>query len=141
MRVFSILFLCFLFFISCIKEEPDNIDITRARELYKTGSDYFDSGNYKKAIEYFNRSIELNDSNSFCYLKRGDAFRKLRNPQNAIRDYDKVLELKPSNAKALYHRGTLKIKLGKKSEGCSDIEKAKGLCYKPAEEFFRTYCK
>ena len=42
----------------------------------------------------------------------------------AIRDCDKAIELNPNYAKAYYNRGIAKIKLGRKEEGCFDLNKA-----------------
>lgn len=136
---FGFILALFLVITGCKKSGPENE--AEASKLYQQGNTFYDAGNYKKAIQFYDKAVDLDDQYANAYLKRGDAKRKLRDAKGAIDDYLKTIELKPMNSKAMYHVGTLYMKMGKKDEGCSYVKKAAELCYMPAEKFYKLYCK
>lgn len=139
MKRYFLLFLI-LVIVSCSPDEEEVIDES-VKQLFQEGNDYYDNGDYKRAIDTYNEALRIKSDEHFIILKRGDCYRKLRQPQRAMQDYDLVIALKPSIARAYYHRGTLKFTIGKKTEGCEDIRKAKALCYFPAEKYYADNCQ
>ncbi len=126
-------------FVGCSASE-ENGNSAKVKEYFQQGNKLYKAGKYTKAIALYNKAIRLDPGNAMVYLKRGDSQRKLRRSKAAIIDYNKVINLRPSNARAFFHRGTLKIKLGQKNKGCEDVQKAKALCYVPAEKFYSLHC-
>ncbi|HID19571.1 MAG TPA: tetratricopeptide repeat protein, partial [Methanophagales archaeon] len=63
------------------------------------------SGEYEKAIECFNKAIELDPNYARAYYNRGNAYYYLKQYERAIEDYNKTLELDPNYAYAYNNRG------------------------------------
>ena len=69
------------------------------------GIAYYDLGNYKQAIEDYNRAIEIKPDYADAYYNRGIAYNGLGNYRQAIEDYNRAIEIKPGYAKAYINRG------------------------------------
>ena len=100
-----------------------SIDLTkkkREEELIKIAHTKFDSGDYKGAIEDYNKIINEFPSNIVLYKHRGDAKNKLRDFQNAIEDYEYLCENKNLIPKAFEYElidafcslGDIKLMMG-----------------------------
>jgi tetratricopeptide (TPR) repeat protein len=63
------------------------------------------SGEYEKAIECFDKVIELDPNSTYAYNNRGIAYSDLKQYERAIEDYNKTIELDPNSASAYYNRG------------------------------------
>jgi len=107
-------------------------------ELYNAGATASSQGDYKTAIEYFSKVIEINPGFSEAYVGRGTAYSRLndagadssfydKQANNAILDFDKAIELDPKDGLAYYHRAITKYNMGNNSESLLDIGKAKEL--------------
>ena len=59
------------------------------------GNRYSDLGEKKKAIEDYNRAIELNPESAMVYNNRGICYKKLGETQKAKKDFQKAAELDP----------------------------------------------
>lgn len=65
-------------------------------EIYiKIGDIYFGLGDYSNAIVNYSEAIKLEDNRFEYYVKRGEAFEKLRNNIEAERDFKKANSLNP----------------------------------------------
>ncbi len=71
--------------------------IEDAKRFYQMGNEYFEKGDYDKAIEYYTRAILLNPLFSEAYFARALCFYKLREYDKAAKDYQRALELDPKN--------------------------------------------
>ena len=72
------------------------------------GSDFLAKGNYDRAIEAYDKAIELKPDFADAYSNRGAAYAKKGDYPRTVADYDKAIELKPSielppNAAAAYN--------------------------------------
>jgi tetratricopeptide (TPR) repeat protein len=92
------------------------------------------SGNAQGAVQDFTKAIALEPGNPWSYNNRGDAFFRLRNWTAAIDDYSRALALKPDLAYALYARGAAKTYRGDKVSGRADMQAARGMNARVAEE-------
>ncbi|MBN2880010.1 MAG: tetratricopeptide repeat protein [Clostridia bacterium] len=79
----------------------------RARVYFLNGNIALDKKDYSKAIENYNRAIELDDANYGAYYNRGYSYAQKKNPNydNVISDYNKAIELDPDYAIAYINRG------------------------------------
>jgi len=50
-----------------------------------------------KAMEDYNKVIELNPSYGVAYSSRGDIYLQMEDFDNALKDYNKALEIDPNN--------------------------------------------
>ena len=67
---------------------------------------YAELGNYKQALDDFNKAIEFDPKMSMAYVNRGVVYSsKLGNHRQALEEYKKAIELDPKNALAYYNRG------------------------------------
>ena len=91
------------------KELHQSGKITEAQEIYLDlvkeqendklyfllGTSYLQLKQFDRAIEYLNRSIEINPNLPNSYNNRGIVFSELKKFEKAIIDYDKVISLNP----------------------------------------------
>ncbi len=64
-------------------------------EYYTEGMRFAEKGNYKEAINFFNRAISLKEDDYFSMHNRGIAKSLMKNYRDAIADFELVLEYKP----------------------------------------------
>jgi FOG: TPR repeat len=69
------------------------------------GFAYASEHNYMRAIEDYNRAIELNPAYAPIYNNRGNAYNALCDVTRAINDYDQAIALDPKYAQAYGNRG------------------------------------
>jgi tetratricopeptide (TPR) repeat protein len=63
----------------------------------KKGDAYSLLKDYKKAIQYYDRSIEIDFSNPSVFFNRGLAYFSISDYKNAIINFDKAIKIDPSN--------------------------------------------
>ncbi|GBD97563.1 MAG TPA: tetratricopeptide repeat protein [Nitrospirae bacterium] len=78
---------------------PDN-----ANAIAHKGEVFYKSGNFKKAIGYYNKAIEADPYASIGYYDRGITYLMMGNYQQAISDFNKSIELSPVYKQAYYDR-------------------------------------
>jgi tetratricopeptide (TPR) repeat protein len=67
------------------------------------GNAYLDSSEYDKAIEDFDRAIQISQRHALIYVARGRAFQGKKSFDRAIQDYSEAIRLDPNNPEA-YHK-------------------------------------
>lgn len=109
------------------------LDLEKKREESNklTYFDYFRRGNdcakkeqFPEAIEYFSKSIELNDEFVPAYNNRGNSYAKLKQYEEAIEDYTKAIELNPNYSAAYNNRGASYAQLKEYEKAIEDNNKA-----------------
>ena len=75
---------------------------------------------YQKAVNFFTQYINQKPKNDIGYLRRGNAYKELKDAKNSMADYNKCIELNPQNEIAYSNRGLLKGILGDLSGGFKD---------------------
>jgi len=85
---------------------------------------YNNKGEHEKALESFNKAIELDPEFSIAYSNRGWAYLELGHYDRAIVDCTKAIELDSKLALAYSNRGLAYIRLGQFEQAISDCTKA-----------------
>ena len=97
--------------------------IQEDKKLVEKGDYYFKNGNYKNAIYYYRKALEINEDNEDAkrgialihediLFRRGLKLFNLSDYSNAILEFEKLLKLNPNNSNAM-----------EKLEGCKRIIK------------------
>ncbi len=96
--------------------------VTRDNYLgyYIRGITYFNLGQYRQAIQDFNRAIELDPQYEVAYLNRGVAYEKLGDYQQAVQDYAASIRLRPRYL-AYYNKGAAHINLGQYRQAIDEL--------------------
>ncbi len=109
----------------------DLIGFVENEESYEVAGLWFDRGNvilvqgdFFKAIEYYNKALELNSKYAKAYANRGKAKQELKEYDEAIKDYDKALGLNPKLVEAYINRGGAKMELKEYDKAIKDYDKA-----------------
>ena len=79
---------------------------SESEKWYNLGAAYGDSGKYEKAIECFDKVIELEPNNASAWTNKGTLLSLSRKYQEAIKCYDKAIELEPDNAITWFNKGS-----------------------------------
>jgi len=99
--------------------------------IAQTAEEYFDKGveksvegDWKGAIQDYNKAIELNPNYTSAYNNRGSVKSSLGDYRGAIQDFNKSIELKPNYALAYFNRGIAKSNLDEHKGAIQDYNKA-----------------
>ncbi|MBM3309819.1 MAG: AAA family ATPase, partial [Candidatus Altiarchaeales archaeon] len=74
-------------------------------EYHNLGNDYYKIGEFDKAIEHYNKALEIRPDLLETFFNRGLAYTRKGLYDKAIEDLNKVIELNPNLAEAYYTRG------------------------------------
>lgn len=120
----------------CLNNDYENGKKFYTPLLKGIGLQYFDSntffylgliesqiGNNDLAMDFYSKSIELDEKNANSISNRGYTYSLLQHYEEAINDFDAVIKIEPESAYAFANRGYAKFKLGLTEEGLADINK------------------
>ena len=103
---------------------PNN---NKQNELIKNylllGNSYLERKKYKKALESFNKVIELDSNNKEAYYNKGYLYIALKKYEKALESFNKVIELDPNNKESYNAKGCVKIYLKKYKEALENFNK------------------
>ncbi len=77
------------------------------------GNDFYGTGNYRKAIEYYDAALRMKSQYDLAWLMKGNALTALGLNEEAIHCFKKVLEFNPESEEAWYNLGATQYHLGK----------------------------
>ncbi|MDE5577770.1 MAG: tetratricopeptide repeat protein [Oscillospiraceae bacterium] len=93
--------------------------------------DYFRRGiacaknkQFQKAIDCFNKSIEINGDFAPTYNSRGNSYADLKQYDKAVEDYNKAIELNPNDSMVYCNRGNSYSNLKQYDNAIEDYNKA-----------------
>ena len=115
------IFLVLTFLCSCSERNETAADWSNKAVTLWVDGKYTDP---KKAIEYLNNAIKLQQNNADYYNKRGTAYYNLGQNQLAIKELNEAIRLKPDYVDAYDNRGVIYLLQGNKELGCRDVKKA-----------------
>ena len=81
-------------------QSPD--DVSAWVEL---GNLYFDSSNYQKAIEAYNKSLALNPNNANVITDLGVMYRRSGQPDEAVKTFDRAIKVDPKHETSRFNKG------------------------------------
>ncbi|MEJ2068753.1 MAG: tetratricopeptide repeat protein [Deltaproteobacteria bacterium] len=108
-----------------------------SRELLRDASSYVEKGDYKKALEYCNKSIDLDPSYSDAYFIRGAVHFAAGDYESSVKDFTAAIELDPTDNNAYFRRGKGYLKLGNSDMALEDFEVSCGMGVKEACDAYR----
>jgi tetratricopeptide (TPR) repeat protein len=73
--------------------------------LYKQALSYMEQGDKQMAIEFFNKTIELDPNYSPAWNDKGIVHMELREFDEALKCFDSVMRVDPSNSMPVYNMG------------------------------------
>lgn len=83
-----------------------------------------EKGNFKEAIENYNKALGIRPDLHPSYLGRGLAYDGLGQHRHALEDYNRAILLKPDYAEAYFNRGNAYDEIGLYQEAVQDYNKA-----------------
>jgi tetratricopeptide (TPR) repeat protein len=81
-------------------------------------------GNYKEAIPYFDKALEIDRSNKYALNAKGFTLGGVGNYIEAIEYFDKALAIDPHYELALYNKGVTLDSLGNYTQAKQSFDKA-----------------
>ncbi|MFH1222168.1 MAG: tetratricopeptide repeat protein, partial [Candidatus Micrarchaeota archaeon] len=121
---------------------------TDAKTYYLLGNEFYEKGDYDRAIENYNMAILLNPVFSEAYFNRALGYYQLKNFDKSISDYAKAAELDPHNPFIYNNRGDAYYRKQDYQNAIKDYDKAiqlnsnylkayynRGLSYASLEEY------
>ena len=79
--------------------QPGNLD---AKVML--GNIYYDRGNFKAAMAWYEKAVALDDQNPSVLVDLGVCYRNLGEYEKALNNFDQALELEADKKQALYNR-------------------------------------
>lgn len=102
--------------------------------LERMATAYSEKGDYAKAIELFNKALEITKDPAYVIHDRGSAYAGAQSYDLAIADFTKAMEMKPDQkdfvAQCYNDRGVAYFKFGKYQESYNDVMKAMEMGYR-----------
>ena len=95
-----------------------------SRDAIFGGNAHYYKGEYAKAIQYYDKALEIDGKNVDAWGNKGVTLDSLGKYNEAIQSYDKALEIDREYAKSWYNRGNALRKLGKYDEAIKSHDKA-----------------
>jgi len=120
------------------------------QNYYNWGVLKYQTGDYIKAIDYFQKALNANPGKTgfMLYSYMGNAQSKLHRFSDAIGSYDRALEMKPNDimnysnwVRNYFNRGVAKYYMNDMNGACSDWHKSLELGFGPAHDYIMEYCK
>ena len=73
--------------------------------LYKQALSYMEQGEKQRAIEFFDKTLEMDPNYSPAWNDKGIVYMELKNFDEALKCFDNVMKVDPSNSMPVYNMG------------------------------------
>ncbi len=100
------------------------------------GNAYNFNGQYEKAINDFNRAIEIKPGLEIAYFNRGTVYEKLKVYDKAIADFTEALNIQPAFVMGYVDRGAIYSRIGEYDKAYNDLTRALQLNPHIAEAYY-----
>ena len=78
-----------------------------SRDTIFGGNEHYYKGEYAKAIQYYDKALEMDSKNVDAWYNKGVALDNLGKYKEAIQSYDKALEIDRKYVAAWYNKGNV----------------------------------
>ncbi|KAJ5774413.1 hypothetical protein N7457_009309 [Penicillium paradoxum] len=96
--------------------QPNSASADEADSFKLAGNKFFKDGNYHRAIQEYNKAIEINPNSSAYLSNRAAAYMSARQYVNALEDVQRSNELDPNNPKIMHRWAKILTSLGRPTE-------------------------
>lgn len=79
---------------------PSNLEA-----LIQLGNDYFDAGQFNKAIDTYEKALQIDGKNADVTTDMGVAYRRVGKPNESVKLFRKALEIDPNHTLAMFNLG------------------------------------
>ena len=107
-----------------LRDESEVSDADVAAAFVVRGVMWADAGEYDRAIEAYDKALEVRPDYALAYYNRGLARYGSGDPDGAIADFTKAIELDPEHAEALNNRGAIRAQSGDLAGAVADFTRA-----------------
>jgi cytochrome c-type biogenesis protein CcmH/NrfG len=83
-----------------IQKHPDNVEL-----WIQLGNSYFDSNMFQKAVDAYQKALEIEPDNASVLTDMGVMYRRLKQPEKAIEAFDKAASIDPSHEMCRFNKG------------------------------------
>jgi tetratricopeptide (TPR) repeat protein len=118
-----------------------SMDPEDSESYFYRGKIHYRQKNWGKAEADFSDAIAIEPENPDYYLARGQSRYVSQNLEAAVADFTVMISLDPEFASGFYHRGITYQRMGKLSQACADLLKAKNLGMEEAGIAWEKVCK
>jgi tetratricopeptide (TPR) repeat protein len=136
-RCSSLLFILVALLITVGCAHNKTIEGFNAIEWFEIGRQASIDNHLDKALNAFNKAIELDPKVAKAYVNRGRVYYYLGNHNQEIADYDKAIKLNPKNIYAYVNRGGAYVKLCNHKQAIADWKIAARLGLKEAQDYLK----
>ena len=99
-------------------------DVLSATSYYDKGNNYYEQGDYDRAIENYNMSIILNPQFLEAYFNRALCYYNKKNYDKSIEDYTHAIDIDPDNPLIYNNRGDAYYRKQDFEKAIADYDKA-----------------
>jgi tetratricopeptide (TPR) repeat protein len=101
-----------------------NLQAQNARQFFKTGITFVESGNHKDAIDQFTKAVNIDPEYTEAYIKRSASYEAMGELQNAADDLKRALTFEQKDAKLYYDAARINYSLGKYDDALTLVNKS-----------------
>lgn len=117
-KVFSLLFLGLTLVLSAQEEASEEIN------YYEVGGEFAAKGEFKKAIEFFDKEIEIRPKNYYAWFNKALAVSYLGLKKEALEYFTQTIILKPDYGRAYMNRALISKDLKRYTQALMDLDMA-----------------
>ena len=108
-------------------EGKESKDVLSATGYYEKGNEYYEQGDYDRAIESYNMAVILNPNFLESYFNRALCYYNKKNYDKSIDDYTRAIEIDADNPLIYNNRGDAYYRKQDFEKAIADYDKAIGL--------------
>lgn len=98
-----------------------------ANKFKEQGNQAYKSGDYRTALNYYNKAIEINPRDPAFYLNRALCYFNMRHYVECVKECDKSLQLNPSYIKALKKKSAALVQMLKFDDALNALKQVNSI--------------
>ncbi|HDR88856.1 MAG TPA: tetratricopeptide repeat protein [Bacteroidetes bacterium] len=109
--------------------------------IRKAGRTMLEAGQALKALEYFNRNLDLDRSRPELFIDRAEAYMATQTWKNAYEDFSQALDLDPNIGRVYLNRGKVRLSMNDPEGACYDWNRAARMGEREAVLLLQQHCR